>query len=1041
MRNKALLLALALLSFLPSMAAAETYEQNFDASTSLPQDWNLLGGTFYTYDTGEFASYYMNTESDYSHSKKNSICCAFTLTGQYLVSPKITGEVSFYVRPYRSKRKASITVYRCSDDGQTVGEEFTAAYKSWSSSNTNVQWQKVTLNLGKEGTRLAFNLNKVYFDDFVAEVYKAEEEIRSLSVIQVENLLDTCALLADEDNKVTLRFKATVRNTGNVDLTPEEEGYTLSLLNADGYALHTQAITEAIAAGAVSEQIISATLTANSLITGQEVQFAVRENFTKTQQLCPDKFQIMAYLPQLALYDTDPAVGYPEPLTYQQVINFGNQCQPVSGTFYVRNAGNAPLVIPSIVAPENFSVSPAELAVPAGQTASFTITMDILPDSYGYHEGDVILYPKGLDEVHLSVKGVTRSPETIYIDFNDQKFPENWTVNDAWRIDFASYGSTDYYALQYQSPVSSMVASSLVSPRLVVEDGETMQFRAKAYDLESQYQASLAVAYSSDRKTWTPITLSPDTLAADFQTYELSDIPAGTYYIRFKALNAAVDDIFGFRLATDTPLLSFYASDPAAPDSQPLPSSAEWDFGSASQSVSHTFYVKNSGTGILDVTSITAPDGFQVSPSTMSLAADEVAPLTLTMLAGEPPFGAKSGRLHMESTAAEPFELLVTGFNRNPAVCYVDFEDGQFPKGWVVAEGWNVATSYGLPGLVAENHASAVASPLITSLLECAEDDSLQFDAQCYGQRDWYPPTLRISYSADRQTWDSIADWSEELTNSLTRYTVRNIPAGRWYFRLEGANVLLDNLQGGLLTEAAEHDIVFVSSDLPAEATVNHPYLASVTIANLGTSEEMLSAKLVIGEDTVALSEVATLQPDSLGSLSVCFVPHLEQSSVASFVCVETASGLVLCSDSLLLDILPETANSLSRHLSGLLRDEEGVPVAGASLHMQSGDVFYEGQSDAEGHFDLTIFQGTLDYQLTIRHEECDVLTDSISFHYQDLDSTFVLHRLVPVGVDSMTLSSRPSQPTFDLQGRPLPRVGRPSKGVFLLGRKKILVR
>ena len=58
------------------------------------------------------------------------------------------------------------------DDG--VGEEITAAAKSYTSSNTNTSWSQVTFSL-TEGTRLAFQLNNAAIDDFVGETYVAAE--------------------------------------------------------------------------------------------------------------------------------------------------------------------------------------------------------------------------------------------------------------------------------------------------------------------------------------------------------------------------------------------------------------------------------------------------------------------------------------------------------------------------------------------------------------------------------------------------------------------------------------------------------------------------------------------------------------------------------------------------------------------------------------------------------------------------------------------------------------------------------------------------
>ena len=999
MKRHCSLLLVILTSFLAvTPIAAETYSENFDSSTSLPEGWGFIGGTFYGFDTG--STYYMNSDTDYSRSKKNSLCCPVNLPEQFVVSPKMTGQVSFYVRAYRSKRDCALHVYRCSDDGETVGEEITAAARSWSRSNTN------TFNLGAEGTRLAFNMYNVYIDDFSGDIFQEGEEIRGLSVLSVESLLDTDELLGDEENHVTLSFMATLKNVGTVDLTPAEENFTVSLLNADGYALLTQPITEAIAAGQTKEVTITRSLEANSLITGKDVRFAVREDFTKTMQYCPTTFAITAYLPQLKVYDSDPTQGYPSELTAHNIINFGNVCKPLSGTYYVRNAGNAPLVIPSITVPQGFSVAPTSLSVEPGQTASFTITLEVSEGDYGLHEGNVILHPDRIDEFYLSVKGITRSPEAVYIDFNDQQFPMGWTVGSGWRIS-GNYSGTNYYAEQYQYPV--VAPSAFISPRLVVEEGETLQFQARAYDTEEWYSAGIVLSYSADLSRWTTVATLNDKLTEDFLLFEISEIPAGQWYIRFQAINAAIDDIWGFRVSTDAPQLAVLDADPSAGTATRLTSGSSLDFGSVGQDTSRTFYIQNVGTGTLDVRSITVPEGFSVSPSTLQLASGASAPVTLTLLVGSENFGSKSGIVRIEALGLETFELNVSGVTRDPSCFFVDFEEGVFPGGWLVGEGWQVTSSYGHEGLMADNHGHD-ASALITPLLVVADGESLQVDAKCFGQRDWYPPTLKVSYSADRMNWDSIADWTDQLDLSFTRFTLKEIPAGRWYIRFDGANVELDNLEGYRLADAAEHDVALAGVELPEEASVNNLFKATVQLTNLGAVVEHVTATLLVDGQTRATTGQVAIEAGETQTLALSFMPHETTGEVPVVVNIRTESGLAMHSDTLLLAIQPESESSLTKKFTGQVVDDAGQPIAGASLSLISeDDVRYSGQSAANGSFHITVHQSGKSYALTIARDGYAPVEGRLDFNYSDIaDTTFVLRYLgirlfadsIPVALD-----------------------------------------
>lgn len=198
--------------------------------------------------------------------------------------------------------------------------------------------------------------------------------------------------------------------------------------------------------------------------------------------------------------------------------------------------------------------------------------------------------------------------------------------------------------------------------------------------------------------------------------------------------------------------------------------------------------------------------------------------VVVTMRADKP--GHKVGTLQLQGNNVD-YAVTLEGTVIDSTLWFVDFEDNRVPANMVAEKNWDTydfPPHVGLRGNVycAENYAINPPTKLISPLLEVHEGDSLTFDAAKRSDNS----VMRIYYSADRNNWillDSISDtapdstrlWNNVAVANKTgfgtdylfgHYTLKNVPAGRWYIAFEAGYVYLDNLYG-FKTVAVAHDV------------------------------------------------------------------------------------------------------------------------------------------------------------------------------------------------------------------------------------------
>ena len=200
-----------------------------------------------------------------------------------LVTPAVSGNVSIYVK--LEKASGSIKFFTCTKNGN----EFTASEEEYAVEIPELSeeaWTQVSIPDVPAGTYLGIRGEDVGIDNFAAEnatiVYK-----RELTIESAELVTETIAgggIDAGEDGNASFTYCVTLTNTGEVDLNPGDEGYSISIVHSDApeTPLSTKELDFPLAVGATSQPVdISVTIPVEEEIYDR---WDVKENISGTTE-------------------------------------------------------------------------------------------------------------------------------------------------------------------------------------------------------------------------------------------------------------------------------------------------------------------------------------------------------------------------------------------------------------------------------------------------------------------------------------------------------------------------------------------------------------------------------------------------------------------------------------------------------------------------------------------------------------------------------------------------------------------------------------
>lgn len=397
-----------------------------------------------------------------------------------------------------------------------------------------------------------------------------------------------------------------------------------------------------------------------------------------------------------------------------------------------------------------------------------------------------------------------------------------------------------------------------------------------------------------------PQDLAAGELSADIDISAEMDVnkfPLEYQYKIRENLGGSSVDALKFKITPHVPTLAFMNSD----QKKEYASGAVLDFGISKKEATGTFVLKNDGGADLNITELTAPEGYLLNKTAaFTVAPHDTAQVIMTMTAGT--VGKKDGELVLKSNAGN-LTFAVKGETADEFTYFVDFEDGvpnDCYNDWATD---SYPREINMIGNTKAGYATSYSDEpkrLVTPLLEVKAGETMRFIAAKKDDKS----TLDILYSTDRRNWTAVRSISTTAENDADKlsdevvvegywsnyygykeFTLDNIPAGKVYIAFDGKSVYVDNIYGFQKT-AVDHDVFFTSTSMKDVGTVNTPITAHATIVSMrddAEEPEEYTLGLYVDDILAASIESVKLPQNKEVELAAQFTPHTTGKHIVTF--------------------------------------------------------------------------------------------------------------------------------------------------------------
>ena len=526
--------------------------EGFSGGEDFPPGWEISStlpdgiSTSFVYKIEATGGQQTNLQSQVGTARLAATTSQPSGGGVYLVSPPMMGKVKFATRPKSYSEKGPLKIFKMEKDanGDLVpGEELKITGTVFSS---NYSWDSTTPYVTLDTyARIGIMMGNGYIDNIQAD-HALVPEYRGLMIDKSTPYIEpTGDICADAEGCALLTAKVNLLNYGTIDLESGFDNYTVSLVrSSDGAVVSTVDVPESIAAGRGAEMSLQFEYNlADPTLDENNVKLRLRENLKGSESDEKTK-TIRAYTAQLKIKDgsSDVANGVVQHIGliksgYEKVWNFSNP-------------GTAPLTVSELTLPEGITCSnQLPVVINPGATENFAFVFS--PQSTGVSEESINIAHNGnANSVSKIDCRIAYAGEGVYSTDCTEGIPMAWNNGADNKKPFTinKKGSNSYLsAPDYDSRI--------VTPKITLEDGEHITVgisRENNYTWKEQY---MKVSYSSDRENWIeildfssknePSGFNAGSGLDDLKYVELSDIPAGDWYVAFDSKNGIIDDFFG----------------------------------------------------------------------------------------------------------------------------------------------------------------------------------------------------------------------------------------------------------------------------------------------------------------------------------------------------------------------------------------------------------------------------------------------------------------------------------------------------------------
>ena len=455
--------------------------------------------------------------------------------------------------------------------------------------------------------------------------------------------------------------------------------------------------------------------------------------------------------------------------------NFGLATAGTTKEFTLSNPGTEPAPI-TISHTGSFGVSPTSTSIPAGESVTLTVTM---PETTGNDIVTISSTSDAIDDFVINVSGTVRDPVKLWCNFASG-LPTGWTNSGNYTINTSGAGagtSGGGYAGE-----TSYTYRLMHTPLATFEEGEKLYLKVAGYSSSANYN-ELQIRYSSDGSNWTTAKTISNIAKGSWTDIEVSEIPAGNYYIGFYGHYVYFTDIYGGTEST-APVLSL--------------SQSSYDFGLINENTtSAAITITNTGKSELtgmNLVSSNAAFTFNVTDAANTIAANGgTATFTVTMSSANA--GAQNGIITIKSDNADDLVLNVSGAVAKAGTVTETFNNNQKPDRWTNSA--SPAWSFSDGKAVAPGSSYGVYSTLTTPKLSLLADDFLAIkvkaNASSYGH-------LKVFTSTDGSTFSGTAlkevSYSELSTEDYKTIIVTGLTPLIKAIKFEGYQVTVDEIGG-----------------------------------------------------------------------------------------------------------------------------------------------------------------------------------------------------------------------------------------------------
>lgn len=650
----------------------------------------------------------------------------------------------------------------------------------------------------------------------------------------------------------------------------------------------------------------------------------------------------------------------------------------------------------------NFGATLSATNIPVGGEVTLTVTMPATTAN-----SVITISSEGIEPFVINVAGTVKDPSKVFIDFADGQMPAGWenvmigSWGNGWEIGegyarHASSGTSDYLA-------------ALTSPMMKFAEGEKLFFDVAKYGTSTFNTSKVVLETSTDGSNWTELYTVPadQFVYGEWKTQSVA-MPAGSMYIRFNGGYACISNIYGGEY------------DSAAPDPTLTVSESDIDFGKVNAAAEKTFTVKSNVD--TDVTVTIDGDNVFTVDAPATLKANQAATVTVKMNAtanGE--YAAvvtvKAGELTETVNVAGQFKAAGEKF-------YEDFESYATGKvkesdlpGWEkdLTETSSSSEYYGKLNFYDGNlyyysvndESVYVITP---KLYVSGTDDVLTIND--YYLKGSNVAKIAVSYSADKENWTQLKTlYHYDMVSSGSKtHTFTGVPEGNWFVKFE-------------LCDAALCDVEGFSTTL-ATATLNQAEAAAL---ERGVQDVTLNYTIAEGKwGTIALP-FAVEDLSVLGDVKAYAFTGYENGNIKLDVTTTMEAGKpyviyanTAISEAIELNNVNITATEAAAvEFNGAKFQATYAPLAAGSMEGKYGVAPTGKIQKGSAKASMKGFRGFFELPANAQNARLLINGEEVT------------------GIEAIE-NAESADVVFDLQGR---RVAQPTKGLYIIGGKKMMVK